>query len=431
MNFIVKKSKSISGVLRVPGDKSISHRAIIFGSLAKGISTVRGFLQGADSLATIKAFQDMGVRIENNFEEVVIHGVGINGLKPANKALNLGNSGTAMRLLSGVLAGQKFKSKLIGDESLSSRPMNRIITPLTKMSAKISSNNGTAPLEITGSQLKAIEYKMPIASAQLKSAILLAGIYAKGKTCVIEPVKTRDHTERMLQGFGYPISIENNRICLNGDMKLNSCEIDVPADISSAAFFMVAATITKNSQLTLNHVGINPTRTGIIDILRLMGANIKLQNQILVGGEPVADIVVKSAPLHGVTIPSHLVPLAIDEFPVIFIAAAFAKGTTILTDAKELKVKESDRISSMVNGLKTLGVDARATEDGAIIKGGAIINGGTVESYNDHRISMAFAVCGLIAANPIEIKDCVNVNTSFPNFVKLAQKVGFNIKIGR
>ena len=428
--FICKPSDSIYGYSRVPGDKSISHRSIMLSSIARGRTEITGFLNGEDSLNTLKAFQAMGVDIQQTASEIIVEGVGLYGLSKPSKPLDMGNSGTAMRLLVGLLCGQKFDSVLTGDDSLSRRPMKRVIDPVTQMGARVDSNAGaTAPLRISGGrQLHAISYELPVASAQVKSCVLLAGLYADGTTEVIEAAPTRDHTERMLRGFGCQVLTQGNRISVAGQPDLKATNIEVPADISSAAFFMVAACITPNSELTLNHVGINPTRTGIIDILELMGADITLINEREVGGEPVADIVIKSAPLQGIAIPSHLVPSAIDEFPVIFIAAACATGSTVLTNAEELRVKESDRIQVMADGMNKLGIDARPTEDGIIIQAGKIA-GGEIDSQGDHRIAMAFAVASLRAAGPVTILNCDNVNTSFPGFAELANQAGFNIQV--
>ena len=430
LDFKVTAGGALRGKLRVPGDKSISHRSIMFGSLADGTSHVKGFLQGEDSLNTLRAFRSMGVTIEGPTVDgqVVIHGVGINGLKQPDSALDVGNSGTSMRLMSGLLAGQSFDIELSGDRSLSQRPMKRVTDPLALMGAEIdSAENGRPPLKIKGAKpLKGISYDMPMASAQVKSCLLLAGIYAEGQTCVSEPAPTRDHTERMLRAFGYHVTSKNSMICVEGGGRLTACDIDVPADISSAAFFMVAASIAEGSDLTLEHVGVNPTRTGVIDILKLMGANIELLNQREVGGEPVADIRIRSSQLKGAIIPENLVPLAIDEFPVIFVAAACAEGETIITGAEELRVKESDRIQVMADGLQLLGVDAQPTEDGMVIQGGAIL-GGKVHARDDHRIAMAFTVAALRASSDVYIEDCINVNTSFPNFVGLASSVGLKV----
>lgn len=431
MNVIYKAEPGghLSGKIRVPGDKSISHRSIMLGSLAEGVTHVSGFLQGEDSLATLQAFRSMGVNIEGPDNGVVrIHGVGLHGLAAAGKPLNLGNSGTSMRLLSGLLAGQSFESELIGDESLSKRPMRRVTDPLATMGAVIrSATGGTAPLVIEGGHvLRGIHYDLPVASAQVKSCLLLAGLYAQGQTCVTEPAPTRDHTERMLQGFGYPIERQGSTVCLQGGGKLTATDLDVPADISSAAFFMVGASIAGGSDLLLEHVGMNPTRIGVINILQKMGADISVQNEKTVSGEPVADLRIKSAPLRGIHIPEDQVPLAIDEFPVLFVAAACAQGQTVLTGAHELRVKESDRIQVMADGLIALGVNARPTEDGMIIDGGAI-SGGRVDSHGDHRIAMAFAMASLRSRGGIDIHDCANVNTSFPGFVELARSCGLKL----
>ncbi len=401
----------------------------MLGSMAEGITRVSGFLEGDDSLATLKAFRDMGVRIEGpDNGDVTIHGVGIDGLKAPSAPLDLGNSGTSMRLMSGLLAGQAFDATLLGDASLSGRPMKRVTDPLARMGASIDTTEaGTAPLVIHGQAgLQGIDYELPVASAQVKSCLLLAGMKAQGETCVTEPAPTRDHTERMLRGFGYEVKTEGNRICLQGGGKLTACDIDVPSDISSAAFFLVGASIAEGSDLTLQHVGINPTRDGVISILRLMGADIEVSNQREVGGEPVADLRVRSAKLKGIQIPEEFVPLAIDEFPALFVAAACAEGETVLTGAEELRVKESDRIQVMADGLKILGVNIEPTADGAIIHGG-MLGSGTVTSHGDHRIAMSFAMAALKAGGPITIEDCANVNTSFPGFIQLAANAGLDI----
>jgi len=440
LKFEVKAGGKLNGTFRVPGDKSISHRSIMLGSLAEGVTQVSGFLEGEDSLATLNAFRAMGVEIEGpNNGSVTIHGVGLHGLKKPEKELDVGNSGTSMRLLAGLLSAQNFDSTLIGDSSLNTRPMRRVTVPLAQMNTVVETNDdGTPPLTIKGGkELKGFHYEMPVASAQVKSCLLLAGLYASGETCVTEPAPTRDHTERMLRGLGdhtermlrglgYDVITEGSKICLKGGGSLTATNIDVPADISSATFFMVGACIAEGSDITLEHVGINPTRIGIINILRLMGADITVQNEREVGGEPVADIRVRYAPLKGIKIPEEQVPLAIDEFPAIFIAASCATGETVLTGAKELRVKESDRIQVMADGLNTLGIDAKPTEDGIVIQPGQI-TGGTVDSHGDHRIAMSFAMAALIANGTITITDCANVNTSFPGFVELAKKAGLYI----
>lgn len=429
--FVAKPGGSISGRLRVPGDKSISHRSIMLGSLGDGITHVSGFLDGDDCLATLRAFRAMGVEIEGpNNGELTIHGVGMHGLQAPDGPLDLGNSGTSMRLMAGLMAGQRFDTVLTGDASLSKRPMRRVTVPLGKMGARIeAAEGGTPPLKISGgASLKGIDYELPVASAQVKSSVLLAGLYAAGRTCVTEPAPTRDHTERMLSGAGYALRRDGSTVCLSGGGALQAMTIDVPADISSAAFFMVAASITPGADLWLEHVGINPTRTGIIDILRLMGAKIELVNAREVGGEPVADIHVAEAALHGIDIPESLVPLAIDEFPVLFVAAAVASGQTRLTGAEELRVKESDRIQVMADGLVACGIDATPTNDGIVIQGGEDFQAATVDSHGDHRIAMAFAVAALRADGDIVIRDCDNVNTSFPGFIDACQRIGMNIE---
>ena len=430
-DFILDPGGVLQGRLRVPGDKSISHRAIMLGSLAEGTSRVTGFLEGADSLATLGAFRAMGVEIAGPEEgRVIIHGVGMRGLKQPPGPLDLGNSGTSMRLLAGLLAGQGLELTLTGDASLSSRPMRRVTEPLAQMGARIETTEaGTAPLHIHPvEKLHGIHYELPVASAQVKSAILLAGLYAEGETCVTEPAPTRDHTERMLRGFGYPVDSQERRICLIGGGKLTACDIDVPADISSAAFFLVGASIAPGSDLLLEHVGMNPTRDGVITILRLMGADIEVQNLREVGGEPVAELRVRHAPLKGIRIPEELVPLAIDEFPALFVAAACADGETVLTGAEELRVKESDRIQVMADGLRVLGIHAAPTPDGIVIQGGRL-GGGEVVSHGDHRIAMAFAMAALRASGTIRIKDCANVDTSFPGFAGMAAAAGLKIEV--
>ncbi|PPV34224.1 bifunctional prephenate dehydrogenase/3-phosphoshikimate 1-carboxyvinyltransferase [Ectopseudomonas oleovorans] len=429
--FLAKPGSSLAGRIRVPGDKSISHRSIMLGSLAEGTTEVEGFLEGEDALATLQAFRDMGVVIEGpHHGRVTIHGVGLHGLKAPAGPLYMGNSGTSMRLLSGLLAAQPFDTTLTGDASLSKRPMNRVAKPLREMGAVIETGpEGRPPLSIKGGQrLTGMAYEMPMASAQVKSCLLLAGLYAAGSTSVTEPAPTRDHTERMLRGFGYPVSVEGSTVSVEAGHKLTATRIEVPADISSAAFFLVAASIAEGSELVLEHVGINPTRTGVIDILKLMGGDITLENQREVGGEPVADIRVRAAKLKGIDIPEDLVPLAIDEFPVLFVAAACAEGRTVLRGAEELRVKESDRIQVMADGLIALGVKAEPTPDGIIIEGGAI-GGGEVWAHGDHRIAMSFSVASLRASAPIRIHDCANVATSFPNFLALSAEVGINVAV--
>ena len=429
-NFLTSNSGPLKGSIKVPGDKSISHRSIMLGSIAEGVTRVSGFLEGEDSLATLNAFRDMGVQIERNGSNVVIHGVGMRGLKEPKNPLNLGNSGTSIRLMSGLLSAQNFDSKLCGDESLSTRPMGRVINPLREMGADIFGDDSRPPLTIKGgSKLSGIEYTLPVASAQIKSCLLLAGLYGEGITTVIENGISRDHTERMLRGFGYDVISSNNRISLLGGGSLKGCDIEVPSDISSAAFFMVAGCISKDSSITLNSVNINPTRTGVIDILKLMGGNIELLNQRLQAGELIADIKVSSSNLKGIQIPENLVPLAIDEFPVLFIAASCADGETVLTGAKELRVKESDRIQVMADGLTSLGIENHVLEDGIRILGGEFTKqASSIKSHHDHRISMAFAIASVRSKFDIEIEGVDNVKTSFPNFEVLANSIGMSIK---
>ncbi len=433
MEFLLQPGGRVSGVLRVPGDKSVSHRSIMLGALADGVTEISGFLEGEDALSTLNAFRAMGVKIEGpDNGNVRVHGVGVRGLKAPAGALDMGNSGTSMRLLSGLLAGQGFDVTLIGDVSLSKRPMERVAKPLRLMGAVVETQEGgRPPLTIRGQQkLQGIHYDLPMASAQVKSCLLLAGLYAEGETSVTEPAPTRDHTERMLRGFGYTVEQRGPAtVAVRGGGKLTATPIEVPADISSATFFMVAAAIAPGSDVTLTHVGINPTRIGVINILRLMGADLTLGNEREVGGEPVADIRIRYAPLRGIEIPEEQVPLAIDEFPALFIAAACADGTTILRGAEELRVKESDRIQVMADGLKTLGVSAEPTPDGIVIQGGPM-GGGTINSHHDHRIAMSFSIAALRASAPIRIEDCDNVATSFPNFVELAQRAGIRLEVG-
>ena len=431
-NYITSIAGPLKGSIKVPGDKSISHRSIMLGSIADGVTKVSGFLEGEDSLATLSAFKDMGVKIERNGSNVTINGVGKYGLKEPINSLNLGNSGTSIRLMSGLLSAQSFDSELCGDESLSKRPMGRVIEPLRLMGADISGNDSKPPLLIKGGkQLSSIEYTLPVASAQIKSCLLLAGLYSDGKTTIIENGISRDHTERMLKGFGYDVTSSSNTISLMGGGSLKSCDIDVPSDISSAAFFMVAGCISENSSIVLEAVNINPTRTGVIDILRLMGGNIELLNQRLQAGELIADIKVTSSELKGIEIPENLVPLAIDEFPVLFIAASCAKGETVLTGAKELRVKESDRIQVMADGLTALGIDNEVLDDGIRIIGGEFKEQtSSIKSHHDHRISMAFAIASVKSKFNIEIEGVDNVKTSFPNFVELANSIGMKIKEG-
>lgn len=449
--YLVQPGGQLQGTCKVPGDKSVSHRSIMLGSIASGTTEVTGFLEGEDALATMNAFRAMGVQIEGPDQgRVVIHGVGKHGLKPPMKMIDCGNSGTTMRLLSGLLSGQGFEVTLTGDDSLRRRPMARVATPLGLMGARVeTAEGGRPPVRLLPAQkLNSMDYILPVASAQVKSAVLLAGLYADGETSVTEPMvnsgnlqcqATRDHTERMLQSFGvttearFDVSAGTCTTRIRGGQALvatgNPMQLEVPADISSAAFFLVGASIAPGSDLTLSKVGINPTRIGVLEILRLMGAHIELNNQRFFGGEPVADIRVRYAPLKGIQVPPHLVPLAIDEFPVLFIAAATAQGETVITNAAELRVKESDRIQVMADGMKVLGIDATPTPDGMIIKGGQGYGGGLVNSHGDHRIAMAFAMAALRSSAPIQILDCANVATSFPGFDRLAHEAGLAITV--
>ena len=430
-NYVVNPSGRISGTISVPGDKSISHRAIILGSIADGVTKITGFLEGEDTLCTLKAFCEMGVTIVGpNNGVVIVYGVGIDGLKAPRIPLYMGNSGTAMRLIAGVLSAQSFDSELIGDESLSNRPMQRICDPLSEFGARIKLTKGNfPPLYISGMSLHGVRHEMTIASAQIKSCLLLAGINASGITKITEPAPCRDHTERMLEGFGYPIERRQaeGELIISGGGRLTATDIEVPGDISSAAFFMVAAAISKNSEIHLKQVGLNPTRTGIISLLKLMNAELQISNERVVGGESVGDITIASSELSGISVPVELVPLAIDEFPIFCIAAACAKGSTTIKGASELRVKESDRIKAMADGLTALGITLKTFDDGLQIKGGNLL-GGNVKSFSDHRIAMAFTIAGVRASGPISIEDCVNVGTSFPGFVGLARSIGIDVR---
>lgn len=430
LEFRVQPGGALRGGIRVPGDKSISHRAVMLGALAQGTTTVTGFLDGEDCLCTMKAFQAMGVRIERpEPTSLTVHGVGLHGLRAPAAALDLGNSGTSMRLMAGLMSGQKFATTLTGDASLSRRPMKRIIEPLTRMGARIEADDDHAPLRIHPVPgLRGIAWRSPVASAQVKSGVLLAGLYASGHTEVTEPEPSRDHTERMLRAFGVTVDTEPGRAALAGGQALRGTAIEVPADISSAAFFMVGAAIAPGSDVTLTGVGVNPTRTGVIEVLRRMGADIDVVNERALGAEPVADIRVRGRPLHGVAIGRELVAAAIDEFPAIFVAAACARGVTEVSGAEELRVKESDRIRAMCDGLVALGISARPSADGARIAGGRL-RGGTVDSRGDHRVAMSFAMAGLRAEQPVTILDCANVDTSFPGFAALAAAAGLRIGV--
>ncbi|MEX2353491.1 MAG: 3-phosphoshikimate 1-carboxyvinyltransferase [Gammaproteobacteria bacterium] len=428
IDYISSPAGPLLGQFRVPGDKSISHRAIIFGAIAEGITRVKGFLDSEDIIATENVFRQMGVVIDRHEDSMTIHGVGLHGLEPPGQALYFGNSGTSVRLLSGVLAGQGFDTELTGDASLMTRPMRRVVEPLRLMGANIDcSEKGTLPLQIRGTGgLRAISYTTPVASAQLKSCLLLAGLYADGVTRITEPAVTRDHTERMLPGFGVQVTSAENITELHPG-PLQGADIRIPGDISSAAFFLVAASICPGSDIILENVGINPTRDAVIAILKLMGADIEIMISNAHSVEPVGDIHVKYRPLTGIRIPSELVPIAIDEFPAILIAAACARGKTELIDAAELRVKESDRIEAMADGLQRLGIKVETRSDGMTVHGGRL-EGGEVSSYGDHRIAMAFAISALRATTPVTILDCINVNTSFPDFTGVCNNAGMDIR---
>jgi 3-phosphoshikimate 1-carboxyvinyltransferase len=431
--YLLAPTAAVGGEISVPGDKSISHRTLMLGSIADGVTEVRGFLESEDCLATMGAFRALGVNIERPGPFAVrVHGVGKHGLKRASRALDMGNSGTAMRLMTGLLSGQSFDSELIGDSSLMKRPMERAAKPLRQMGAQIATLEGKPPVRISGGQvLKGIHYDLPVASAQVKSAVMLAGLYADGKTTVVEPAVTRDHTERMLLAFGAKVTAARGRVELEPPEKLHACSLEVPGDFSSSAFFLVLGTIAARSPLLIRGVGINPTRTGLMDILALMGADLRITNHRSVGAEPVADIEVHPAQLKGIHVPEALVPLAIDEFPVLFVAAACAEGETLVTGAEELRVKESDRIAVMAEGLHRLGVHAEVLADGMRIQGSTaphVFGGGTIDSDGDHRIAMSFAVASSRASAPIEILDVANVATSFPGFVDTARRAGLALE---
>jgi len=428
MNYLIQPAAVGDAAVSVPGDKSVSHRAIMLGSIAEGTTEVSGFLAGEDCLATMGAFRRMGVTIERTAEtELVVHGAGLHGLQPPGDDLDLGNSGTAMRLMAGVLAGQDFAATLTGDASLTARPMQRVITPLRRMGADITSRDGKPPLRIRGNpRLDAIDYALPMASAQVKSAILLAGLYAQGRTAVTEPAVTRDHTERMLRAMGVPVVARNGRISLEGPARLRACPVQVPADLSSAAFVILAALLAGDADILIRNVGVNPTRTGVIDILRAMGGTVTRENPRNLGEEPVADIRVRSSALRGIEVDPSLVSLAIDEFPVLFVAAGAADGATRFTGIGELRVKESDRIAAMATGLRALGIRVEESDDGAIVHGGRFA-GGEVQSCGDHRIAMSFAVAGTVAEGPVTVHDVAAVETSFPGFEACLASLGADV----
>ncbi len=429
-SWTARKGQPLQGSLTIPGDKSVSHRAVMFAALADGVSRIDGFLEGEDTRATAAIFSQLGVRIETpSPSQRIVHGVGVDGLKAPSAPLNCGNAGTGMRLLAGLLAAQPFDSVMVGDESLSRRPMRRVTGPLAQMGARIDTEaDGTPPLRVHGGQpLHGIDFASPVASAQVKSAVLLAGLYAQGETSVTEPHPTRDYSERMLRAFGVDITFSPGKARLRGGQRLRATDIAVPADFSSAAFFLVAASIIPGSELRLRQVGLNPRRTGLLAALRLMGADIREENHAEQGGEAVADLVVRHAPLRGAAIPEALVPDMIDEFPALFVAAAAAQGNTVVTGAAELRVKESDRLAAMATGLRSLGVQVDETEDGATIHGGHTLGSGTIESHGDHRIAMAFAIAGQLSSGEVRINDVANVATSFPDFDGLAKGAGFNL----
>lgn len=418
--MIFKKANSIHGELTIPGDKSISHRAIMLGSIADGTTEITNFLQGADCLSTIACFKQMGVSIENSTDKVIIKGSGLHGLQAPKNMLDVGNSGTTTRLMSGILAAQNFTSSLNGDASIQKRPMGRIITPLSQMGADIVSikGNGCAPLQINGKQLHGIHYQSPVASAQVKSSILLAGLYADGTTSVTEPSLSRNHSELMLSSFGANVTSKDTTATIEPANKLYGQQIIVPGDISSAAYFIVAGLILPNSEVLIKNVGINPTRDGILRVCEAMGASISYENKREVSKEPVADLLVRSSSLHGTEIGGDLIPTLIDEIPAIAVLACFAEGTTVIKDAQELKVKESNRIDEMVNNLAKMGADITATDDGMIIHGGKPLHGSIIESKLDHRLAMSFAIAGLMAEGETDIQGAEVVETSFPTFYK-------------
>ena len=421
----IKKLTNLHGEITVPGDKSISHRAVMFGSLAKGTTRITHFLEGADCLSTISCFRKMGIDIENNNGEILVHGKGLHGLSAPTDILDVGNSGTTTRLISGILAGQNFVSELTGDDSIQSRPMKRIMTPLLSMGADITSikGNNCVPLRIAGHPLKAIHYDSPVASAQVKSCVLLAGMYSDGVTSVTAPVLSRNHTEIMLNYFGSQVTSEGTTASIVPEPSLHAREITVPGDISSAAYFIAAGLLVPGSEILLKNVGINPTRDGLLRVCKDMGADITMLN-VNMDGEPTADLLVRTSSLHGTTVGGEIIPTLIDEIPMIAVMAAFAEGTTIIKDAKELKVKESDRILVMAENLSRMGADITPTDDGMIIHGGKPLHGAEIDSYLDHRVAMSFAIAGLLCDGPLSIKggDCVKI--SYPEFYEDLYRLG-------
>lgn len=428
-NYRVMPVSRVAGRVRVPGDKSISHRSVMLGGLAEGRTEVSGFLASADCLATLEAFRAMGVQVERHAEtSLTVHGRGLDGLSKPAAVLDMGNAGTAIRLSMGLLAGQRFESVLTGDASLRSRPMERVARPLRQMGADILTTDGKPPVTVRPvDRLAGIHYDLPVASAQVKSAILLAGLYAEGTTTVTEPAPTRDHTERMLRGFGLQVRTEGARVSLTGRQKLHGTRIEVPGDISSAAFFLVAGCLAGVDGFVVENVGVNPTRTGIIDILKLMGADLTVHPRGTQGSEPVADIEVRRSNLKGIAVPEELVPLAIDELPVLFIAAAGAQGETVFSGAAELRVKESDRLAVMAEGLTRTGVPNELAPDGIRIQGGHRLRAAAIDSHGDHRIAMSFTVASLLADGELVVRDVENVGTSFPGFVETARSCGLAV----
>ncbi len=422
--------RSLRGTLRAPGDKSISHRALLLGAVARGDTEILGFLESADCLATMEALRALGVVFERNDGRVSVRGAGLHGLRPCPHPLDLGNSGTAMRLLAGLLAGQRFASTLTGDESLCRRPMRRVVEPLRAIGAEVAAApGGTPPLAIgaAAGPLHGARHELPLASAQVKSCLLLAGLYADGETVVVEPAPSRDHTERMLGAFGCVPAARAGGVAVAGGAELRGARVEVPADLSSATFFMVAASIVADADVTLPGVGVNPTRAGGLAILRAMGADVEVGAERMMGGEPVADIRVRAARLSGVDVAPHQVASAIDEFPALFIAAACAAGTTRVSGAAELRHKESDRLEAMARGLRACGIKVATAADGLVIEGGRL-RGATVDSFGDHRVAMAFAVAGAAATGAVCVRDCANVGTSFPGFVEAANRVGLRLR---
>lgn len=417
--------RALKGTVTIPGDKSISHRAVLFASLADGESMIKGFLRGDDCLSTIACMRKLGIEIDEEDERIIVKGKGLYGLTEPSEVLDVGNSGTTVRLLSGVLAGQDFSSVVVGDDSIAKRPMGRVTGPLKMMNASIDGRKNAeyTPFQLRGGNLKAIHYLSPVASAQVKSAILLAGLYATGETKVTEPSKSRDHTERMLESFGVHVDVTEHSASVKGGQALKGTSIQIPGDISSAAFLLVAGAIVPGSEITLENVGMNPTRTGIIDVLQQMGADLTINQERKLGGEPTANLTIRYSNLSAMTIDGHLIPRLIDEIPAIAVLASQAEGTTVIKDAQELKVKETNRIDTVVDQLVELGVNVEATDDGMIIHGKSTLQGGNVQSYHDHRIGMAMALCGLIASSPVHVKDTEAIAVSYPTFFEDLKKL--------